>query len=106
MSTATATATRKPKLRVNSSIIPTTRHPARLVASALVLILSAMIALALYTQIGDRTQVLALVHEVEQGNTITAGDLRVVDVAADDGVAMVSASQRSSIIGRVATTRL
>ena len=83
MSTVTSTAPRKAKLRVNSSVLPTTRHPARLVTAALVLVLSSMLAVAIYTQVGDRTQVLALVHDVEQGNTITNQDLKVVDVATD-----------------------
>ena len=55
---------------------------------------------------GDRQPALALARPVVVGHVLTAPDLRVVNVAVDPGVAIVSGSQASRVVGRVVATSL
>jgi len=82
------------------------RGRGRLAAGIAVLGLSALAAMALYGNVGDRQPVLAVARPVAAGQAIGGADLRVVRVAADPGVGTVSASQRSRIVGRTAGVAL
>ena len=107
MTSAVKTRERKTTIpRVSSSAMPVVRHPSRMLAGALVVIIFAMAASAIYTKIGDRSEVLVFSRPVEQGHVITDGDLRVASVAVDKDVKTVPASQRSIVVGRVATARM
>lgn len=55
---------------------------------------------------GDRQPALALARPVVVGHVLTAPDLRVVNIAVDPGVAIVSGSQASHVVGRVVATSL
>lgn len=106
MSTATPSATRRGVQRVNTSILPMTRNSSRLAIGGVVLVLSALLASAIYTQIGNRVEVLALAHDVEQGDVIKTSDLKTAEVSVDSDVSTVAASRKETFVGRVATTRL
>lgn len=56
--------------------------------------------------LGARSAVLALSSTVKAGQVITAGDLRSVQVAAGAGVAVIPASEQSSVLGRTAAVTL
>lgn len=56
--------------------------------------------------LGARSAVLALSSTVKAGQVITAGDLRSVQVAAGAGVAVIPASDQSSVLGRTAAVTL
>jgi hypothetical protein len=107
--TSTATTPRPTRARIgriSAQSIPISRHPSRIVGGVLVAVLFAMLASATYSNIGKRTAVLALSHDVEQGHVITSGDLRIVNVAVNHDVKTTPASSQASIVGQVATSRL
>lgn len=56
--------------------------------------------------LGARSAMLALSSTVKAGQVITAGDLRSVQVAAGAGVAVIPASEQSSVLGRTAAVTL
>lgn len=81
-------------------------RPARALAGALIVITSVVAALALYTRLGDRTEVLAVNRTILAGEVITDADLAVVSLASDDELATVAASARSTVVGQYARVRL
>lgn len=54
---------------------------------------SAVLAVLVYGNLGDRSAVLAVAAEIRPGQVIEENDLRVVRVAADPGVATMAASR-------------
>jgi hypothetical protein len=50
-------------------------------------------------EVGQRTEVLEVAHDVPPGAVLKAGDLRVVQVAAESGV--VPVSQRAKVLGQL-----
>lgn len=82
------------------------RGRGRLAAGVAVLGVSALAAVALYGNVGDRRPVLALARPVGAGQAITSADLTVVHVATDPGVRTIPASQRNHIVGRTAGVAL
>jgi len=90
----------KPGLRMRP------QRPMRALAGALVVVASVVAALAVYTRIGDRTEVLAVSRDVLAGEQISDDDLEVVSLASDDGIPTVPASQRNTIVGQYARVRL
>ncbi|MEU5647576.1 SAF domain-containing protein [Streptomyces milbemycinicus] len=54
--------------------------------------------------VGERGKVLVLARDVPAGHVLTAGDLRVVEVASETGV--VAAADRSGVLGRRARVPL
>jgi Flp pilus assembly protein CpaB len=57
-------------------------------------------------RVADRTPVLALAMAVERGEPLTDEHLRVVEVAADEQLPLVSAADRGLLIGLTATSPL
>jgi hypothetical protein len=53
-----------------------------------------------------RVEVLASTRAIAPGETIADGDLRVVEVAVDAGVATVAATELEEVVGRTATVGL
>ncbi len=90
----------KPGLRMRP------QRPMRAVVGALVVVASVVAALAIYTRIGNRTDVLAVARDVLAGEQIGADDLEVVAISSDDGIPTVPASQRNTIVGQYARVRL
>ncbi|WP_410675368.1 SAF domain-containing protein [Amycolatopsis sp. cmx-4-68] len=54
----------------------------------------------------NRISVLALTRPVAIGQTLTAGDLRAVDISTADGVTLVPADHASTVLGRPMATNL
>lgn len=82
------------------------RNRGRIGAGVFALALAGLLAVLVYGNVGQRHPVLAVARMVDPGQVITAGDLRIVRVAADAGVKTVASSQRSSIVGQRAAVRL
>jgi hypothetical protein len=61
---------------------------------------------SLWLAAGDRVEVVALADDIEAYGTIERGDLRIVRVAAPDGVDVVAAVDADDVVGRVAATDL
>jgi len=80
-------------------------RPLRAVAGALLVVSAVVAALAMYTNAGDRTEVLAVGRTVLAGERIADADLRVVSVAAD-GVVPIAAADRGEVVGRSARVRI
>ncbi len=87
-------AARAPRLAV--------RNRARVAGGAVVLGLSALVAVVLYADVGDRQPVLAVARPVAAGQTIVDADLAVVRVSADRSVKTVPASHKASVLRQVA----
>lgn len=76
-------------------------------ALALVLVVGGALAAGLLVQsAGDRTSVLVAAREIGPGQVLTADDFRVVDVGVDGSASLLPASQRTALVGQVATTRI
>ena len=88
---------------------PPTRHRGRLpelVVGIIVMVAFALGAVLWHSSTTDREAVLALVGDVDRGETIAGADLRVVYVASDDPIAHVRQEESGDIVGRIATTDL
>ncbi len=90
----------KPGLRMRP------HRPMRALAGALIVVASVVAALAIYTRIGNRTEVLAVSRDVLAGEQIDDADLEVVSMSSDDGIPTIPASQRGAIVGQYARVRL
>lgn len=77
-----------------------------LALGALVLVVSALAALWLFTTSSDRTEVLALANQVERGEVLSLDDLVTVDIASDEALAVLRPEQAAEMVGRVALTDL
>lgn len=82
------------------------RHRGRVAAGVALMVLSALLAVLIYGNLGQREPVLAAARELAPGQVITDADLKVVNVAAGPGVALVPAAQRSSLVGQRAAVGL
>jgi hypothetical protein len=82
------------------------QRPARALFGLLLVVASMVAALAVYTRIGDRHDVLALTRTVLAGEQLAATDFRVVSISADDSFASAPAANRSLLIGQYAKVRM
>ena len=82
------------------------RNRARVAGGAVLLGLSALVAVALYSNVGNRQPVLAVARPVAAGQTVAAADFKVVRVSADPGVRTVPAAELSRIVGQPAGVAL
>jgi hypothetical protein len=82
------------------------RRPARALVGGFVVAVSIVSALAIYTRIGDRRDVLAVTRTVLAGEQLTVADLKVVSIASDDDFPAVSASNRGLAVGQYARVRM
>lgn len=82
------------------------RNRARMAGGAVLLGVSALAAVALYADVGDRRPVLAVARPVAAGQMVAAADFKVVRVSADPGVRTVPASDLSRVVGRPAGVTL
>lgn len=78
----------------------------QLVVAVLLVAVSALAAVVVFSQASAREPVLALANPVERGQMLSAEDLRVVYVASDDPVETVSAERLGSLVGLMAVTDL
>lgn len=73
---------------------------------ALVLVVSALAALWLFTTSSERTAVLALANPIERGEALEIDDMVTVDVASDDPLVVLRPNQAGEMVGRIALTDL
>ncbi len=71
----------------------------QLLVAVLLVALSALAAVVLFSRAASRDPVLALANEVERGQVVNAGDFQVVYVGTDDAVATVSADELATLTG-------
>jgi hypothetical protein len=90
----------KPGLRIRPY------RPMRALVGAMIVIASVVAALAIYTQIGDRREVLAVRDGVLAGERITDENLQVVSISSDDSFPSISATNRALVVGQYAKVRL
>lgn len=77
-----------------------------LALGVLILVVSALAALWLFTTSSDRTEVLALANQVERGEVLGIEDLVTVEIASDEALVVLRPEQVTEMIGRVALTDL
>ena len=73
-----------------------------LALGALVLVVSALASLWLFTTGSERTEVLALANAVERGEPLELADLVTMEIASDDAIVVLRPEQASTMTGRVA----
>ncbi len=78
----------------------------QLLVAVLLVALSALAAVVLFSRAASRDPVLALANEVERGQVVNAGDFQVVYVGTDDPVATVSADELATLTGLTAVADL
>jgi hypothetical protein len=78
----------------------------QLLVAVLLVALSALAALVLFSQASARDAVLALANPVERGQVVATEDLSIVYVGTDDPVATVPADLLSSLVGLTAVADL
>ncbi len=78
----------------------------QLVVAVLVVTVSALAGVVVFSQASAREPVLAMANPVERGQVLAAEDLRVVYVASDDPVATVPATGIGTLVGRMAVADL
>jgi hypothetical protein len=81
-------------------------RPMRALVGTLIVVASVVVAIAIYTRVGDRTEYLELTRSVLAGEQITDADLRVVSLSSDDDLDAIAATARSSVVGQYARYRL
>lgn len=91
---------RPPGRLASPSLQAAARHRGRIAAGVALMVLSALLAVLVYGNLGQREPVLAAARDLAPGQVITDADLKVVHVAAGPGVALVPAAQRASLIGQ------
>jgi hypothetical protein len=82
---------------------PRHRNPTWVVAGVLLVILSALGGVLLFTSSDERTAVLVAATDLRPGATIQESDLRIERVAVDAGVRTIPAGDASELVGRHAT---
>jgi hypothetical protein len=86
--------------------LPTRRRWGRFAAGATLALLGAWVFAALYVSAGERVEVLALAHDVDQYKVLSEDDFRTVRVSTDPGLETVKASDADELIGRTAKVPL
>ncbi len=91
-----------PAARFEPGKVAETRHrnPTWLVAGVLLVLVSALGGVLLFTSTDDRADVLVAAADLQPGRPVARGDLRVGRVAADDDVASMSPVDAADVIGR------
>jgi hypothetical protein len=82
------------------------RRPALVLVGVLLILVGAAVTAQLFLRVGGRTAVLAVARPVAAGHTITGQDLTEVRISIDSALRAVPASERSRVVGQVATVDL
>lgn len=82
------------------------QRPGRALFGVLLVVVSVVVALTIYTRVGDRHEVLAVTRTVLAGEQLTAADLRVVSISSDDSLPSVPSSAMDSMVGQYARVRM
>jgi hypothetical protein len=86
--------------------LPMRRRWGRFAAGVVLATLGAWVFASLYISAGERVEVLAMARDVGRFEEIQRDDLRVVRVAAGQGVDTIRAGRADELVGRVAGTGL
>lgn len=105
MTTTTSTQTRT-QLGIGSTALPMIRNRSRLIAGVIAVAFACLLSSVVYGEVNDRTDVLVLSRNVEQGHVITAGDLTIAEVALSGNMKSFGPAERSTLVGQVASTHL
>jgi SAF domain len=82
------------------------RRPTFILLGLLLVLVAGAAAAQLYLQVGGRTAVLAVARPVPAGHNITGQDLTEVRISVDPALRVVPASERSRVVGQIATVDL
>lgn len=88
------------------AIARTRRIDLRVVVGLLLFILGILATSGLVRQAKERTPVLVATRQLEAGETLGSGDLRVAELGLESGVATVPANELDAVVGRVLTAPL
>jgi Flp pilus assembly protein CpaB len=78
----------------------------QLLIAVFLVVVSALVAVVLFSQAAAREPVLALAQSVERGEAITSDDLMVVYVATDDPISSLPPDAAASLVGLTAVADL
>lgn len=94
-----------PTFAVNSPIRQ--RQPRWVLLLGVALVIVAVLAVVyVVNNMRETSQVLVMAKPVQQGQTISAGDLKTAEINSDSGLAAVPQGQQSQVVGRVAAVPL
>jgi SAF domain len=82
------------------------QRPLVVVASAVLITTCVAIFTSIYLHAGDRVSVLALAHDVPQGQVVTKADLAVVGISLSGALTPVTADDVGLVVGRTAAVSL
>ena len=85
---------------------PRHRNPAWLLAGVLLVVLCALGGVLLFSSADDRTEVLVAARDLEPGEPISRGDLRIARVAIDGSVGSLSPADVDGLVGRLPVGRI
>ena len=85
---------------------PRHRNPTWLIAGILLVVLSALGGVLLFSSTDDRSEVLVAADDLEPGRPIERSDLRIERVAVDGGIASVDPADAAELIGRIPVGRV
>lgn len=78
----------------------------QLVVAVLLVAVSALAAVVLFSRAAARDPVLALAADVERGQVVASGDFQVVYVGTDDPISTVTSDELASLVGLTAVSDL
>ena len=82
------------------------RNTGRIALGLVVVVLSALGAVTLFSSAADRTPVIGVARDVPPGATLGEADLREVSISTGSGVRVVPAERAADVIGRTAPAGL
>jgi hypothetical protein len=85
---------------------PRHRNPAWLLAGVLLVVLCALGGVLLFSSADDRTEVLVAARDLEPGQPISRGDLRVARLSVDGSVDSLAPADVDGLVGRLPVGRI
>lgn len=82
------------------------RNRTRIALGLLVIVLSVLGTVSLYSSAGNRIEVIAIRRTVPAGQVVTNEDLGTASIASRSGLATVSVADRAQLVGKVAAVGL
>lgn len=97
-----------PAARFEPGRVADTRHrnPTWIIAGVLLVLLSALGGVLLFTSTDDRAEVLVAAVDIDPGRAVVAGDLQIARVAADDRVRSIPAAEAAELVGQQTNGRI
>lgn len=95
-----------PAFTASPTTTPRRRNSARIAIGVIVLVLSVLGAMVLFSSATDRVAVIGVARDVPAGHVVTEGDLREVSISGGDGLSTISANNAHRVVGRTAAVTL